>query len=152
MKIPEMSTGVEECTIPARARDKIFPSPDRMVRQHPIRVAESCVRSCYSVGILLYIKLLKKFIMSPVTWKRTQWVQRALSSVNGPGSLIQFNLPLEDLFSHPPSRYGFFWPTQHSILKNKEIEREKSGGGFSLLEKRKIKGTVAWDVLSFKPF
>jgi len=43
------------------------------------------------------------------------------------GSLIQFNLPLEDLFSHPPSRYGFFWPTQHSILKNKEIERADEG-------------------------
>ena len=74
VKITEMSSGVEECTIPARARDKIFPSPDRMVLQHLVGVAESCVRSC--VGILLYIKLLKKFIMSPVTWKRTQWVQR----------------------------------------------------------------------------
>jgi hypothetical protein len=27
----------------------IFPSPDRLVRRHPVRVAESCVRSCNSV-------------------------------------------------------------------------------------------------------
>ncbi len=35
----------------------IFPFPDRLVRRHPVRVAESCVRSCNSVcaeGCLAY--------------------------------------------------------------------------------------------------
>ncbi len=43
------SVGMEECKIPAWAIDKMFPSPDRLVRLHPVRVAESCVRSCYCV-------------------------------------------------------------------------------------------------------
>ncbi len=34
--------------IPRLYRATIFPSPDRLVRRHPVRVAESCVRSCNS--------------------------------------------------------------------------------------------------------
>ncbi len=36
-------------SIPGQYRAIIFPSPDRLVRRHPVRVAESCVRSCNSV-------------------------------------------------------------------------------------------------------
>ncbi len=46
---PEMSSGMEECKIPAWARDKMFPSPDRSVRRHTVMGAEFCIRSCYSV-------------------------------------------------------------------------------------------------------
>ncbi len=51
-KSPEnssMSSGMEECKMPDWARYKMFPSPDRWLQRHPVRVAESCVRSCYSV-------------------------------------------------------------------------------------------------------
>ncbi len=48
-KIPEMSSGMEECKIPAWVRDKMLPSLERLVRRSPVRVAESCIRSCYSV-------------------------------------------------------------------------------------------------------
>jgi hypothetical protein len=34
--------------IPGPYRVIIFPSPDCLVRRHPVRVAESCVRSCNS--------------------------------------------------------------------------------------------------------
>ncbi len=37
--------------IPRLYRAIIFPSPDRLVRRHPVRVAESCVRSCNSAPI-----------------------------------------------------------------------------------------------------
>ncbi len=52
-KIPEMSSNMEECKVPAWARDKMFPSPDRLAQHHPVRVAESCESSCNSV---LYAK------------------------------------------------------------------------------------------------
>ncbi len=51
-KITEMSSGIEECKIAAWARDKIFPSSARWVRCYPVRVAEFCLRSCYSVKTL----------------------------------------------------------------------------------------------------
>jgi hypothetical protein len=35
--------------LPAWARDKMFPSLERLIRRNPVRVAESCIRSCYSV-------------------------------------------------------------------------------------------------------
>jgi hypothetical protein len=50
-KIIEMSSGMEKSSIPAWVRDKMFPSPDHLVRRHPVRVAESCVRSCYRVEL-----------------------------------------------------------------------------------------------------
>ncbi len=37
--------------IPGLYRAIIFPSPDRLVRRHPVWVAESCVKSCNSVWI-----------------------------------------------------------------------------------------------------
>jgi hypothetical protein len=40
---------MEECKIPAWVRDKMFPFPDCLVQRHPVRVAEYCIRSCYSV-------------------------------------------------------------------------------------------------------
>jgi hypothetical protein len=39
----------ENFGIPGQYRVIIFPSPDRLVRRHPVRVAESGVRSCNSV-------------------------------------------------------------------------------------------------------
>ncbi len=48
--IPEMASGMEECKIPAWARDTMFSSPDGLVRRHLDRAADSCVRSCYSVS------------------------------------------------------------------------------------------------------
>ena len=44
-----MSSGMEEFIIPAWPLDKMLPSPKPLVRRHPVRVAESCVRTCYSV-------------------------------------------------------------------------------------------------------
>jgi hypothetical protein len=49
-KSPEIGDyGKLRAQIPGLYRAIIFPSPDRLVRRHPVRVAESCVRSCNSV-------------------------------------------------------------------------------------------------------
>jgi hypothetical protein len=44
----------------ALARDKIFPFPDCLVWRHPVRVAESCVRSFYSVAALFKYEVLSE--------------------------------------------------------------------------------------------
>ncbi len=49
---------MEECKIPAWARDKMFSSPDILVRLHSVRMAESCVGFCYSVFIRIYFLYL----------------------------------------------------------------------------------------------
>jgi hypothetical protein len=43
-----LHSSITECKI-LQARDKMFPSPDRLVWRHPGRVAESFARPCYCV-------------------------------------------------------------------------------------------------------